>query len=274
MAVRTAPLKAAKPVKSKVMTITPDLAGEWLNRNTHNRPIRNRHVDTLVGVIQRGEWKMNGDPIRFAADGTLLDGQHRLWAIHLAEKPVESLVVEGLPEDTQITIDLGQKRNLGDQLRLMGESNVATMAAAINIVWQMEYGDIRSTRKPSIQQALTMFNKDKDTFRMATKKAGAWTRRLPGSKAAVAACLFQFYKRDADAAEAFLDGVVGGVGLRKDSPMLALRRHMETNKTSTLMMLALIIKAWNYYLEGKSIERLMWRPVGKQAEDFPAIMGG
>lgn len=266
--------KGKSVVTSQVQAITPDLAGEWLNRNTHNRPIRNKWVDQLVGIINRGEWRVNGDAIRFAVDGTLLDGQHRLWAIHLSGKTVESVVMEGLATDTQITMDMGQRRRLADQLRLMGYGSATHLAATLNLKWKMDNGEVRGTLVPTIPQALKVL-KDNPSIVDSLAVARRWNKRVAtGSQAAISVLHYEFNSRDAGAAETYFDSIIEAVGLTPGSPLLALKRHVESARLGTVALMALMIKAWNFYLEGREVERIMWRPVGRQAEDFPQITGG
>lgn len=252
--------------------ITPEMAADWLNHNTHNRTLRNRDVENLKDAILRGEWKYNGDAIRFDVHGTLIDGQHRLWAIVLAETAVESLVIEGLPSDTQFTIDNGAKRKLSDHLKLMGFSNSVALAATINMHWRIQNELVRTARVPTVQQALEIVRHHPE-LEEATKMANRWHRRLRGSTAGIGALYHEFASRDADAADAFFEGIIEGTALNKESPLYALRRQIETSNLGTIMLMALMIKAWNAYIEGRSLTTLSWRPVGKHAEPFPEIRG-
>ena len=95
-------------VTTRMAVITPEQASEWLEQNTHNRKLRTHQVAAMVRDIQAGNWKWNGDSIKFAKDGTLLDGQHRLHAIVESGQPIEMLVIEGLDKDTQATMDTAQ----------------------------------------------------------------------------------------------------------------------------------------------------------------------
>ena len=56
--------------------------------------------------------------IAFSESGRLLDGQHRLHAIVLANKPVTMLVAKNLNENTFSAIDCGVKRTIGDLTNL------------------------------------------------------------------------------------------------------------------------------------------------------------
>lgn len=262
-------------IEAKVMKITPQMAEEWLGRNSHNRPIRNARVEELVGVIERGEWFLNGDSIRFDANGVLSDGQHRLWAIALSGITVESLVVTGLASEAQETIDVGARRNLKDVLSLRGETNASMLAAVLNVKWKLDQGLIRTTRRPSIQQALAVLDAN-PALRDAKGAANKIGDRFKVSSAVVGVCWYEFQSIDPDDADVFFEKLATGVALQEGEAILALRRYMETQtaggpgaKSSALMTHALFIKAWNYYREGRHIERLMWRAAGTNAEPFP-----
>jgi hypothetical protein len=64
-----------------IETITPQMAKEDLTRNTRNRKIAAAHVDAIARELCAGNWMMNAQPICFARDGRLLNGQHRLSTV-------------------------------------------------------------------------------------------------------------------------------------------------------------------------------------------------
>lgn len=265
--------KTTPKITTEIVTITPDLADEWLSHNTHNRQLRNRTVNQLADAIKRGEWIMNGDAIRFAADGTLLDGQHRLWAISISEIACEALVIRGLPNESQMTMDMGARRKLADHLKLQGFTSSTTLAAILNFKWRLDNGYVRTAQVPTIQQAMEILDAHPD-LTDAVAAAGRFHRRFPGSTAVVGTIWYETMSIDSDAAEAFWDQLIEGLGLTEGSPVLAMRRHLETNaKISQPMLAALLIKSWNAYYEGREIDRVYWRPVGVNAERFPVISG-
>lgn len=102
----------------KIETITPEIAREILTRNTNNRAISKRHVDTIAIAITNGHYHLTGEAIRIANDGTLLDGQHRLTACIQANKPFETAVIRGLDTSAMLVIDGGKKRSRQEQLRI------------------------------------------------------------------------------------------------------------------------------------------------------------
>ena len=73
-------------MKNKPIKVTPHLASKWLQKNSCNRPLSQNTVYRYADAILSGEWKLNGDTIRFDSNGTLIDGQHRLHACVKAGK--------------------------------------------------------------------------------------------------------------------------------------------------------------------------------------------
>lgn len=110
-------------------TVTPEIAKGYLEQNTHNRPLSEIRVRQMAEQMRRGEWRLNGDALRFSADGRLLDGQHRLAAIAASGISQPTLVVTGLEDSCFDTIDTGATRKVGDLLALKGVKNAATAAA-------------------------------------------------------------------------------------------------------------------------------------------------
>jgi len=79
----------------------------------------NRHVSANVihkyaRDMAAGRWCLNGQTIKISSSGKLLDGQHRLEAAKKAKRSFQSIVVEGLPEDSFGSLDIGRRRGVAD----------------------------------------------------------------------------------------------------------------------------------------------------------------
>lgn len=124
----------AKGIETVVETITPAKAREYLKKNTNNyRTIKRSVIRSYAEDIKNGRWELNGEPIVFGKNGILKNGQHRLAAIVLANKPADILVVRGV-DDSISKYDLGKKRTDTDILNAEGFECDATLIAAANIV--------------------------------------------------------------------------------------------------------------------------------------------
>src|SRR3982074_1534378 len=114
----------------EIMTITPELAQEWLDRGGNNRKVTRRRIETMSAAIQRGEWQLTGEAIKLDDEGRLRDGQHRLHAIVQAGIPVRSVVARGVSEDAFDVMDTGRSRNAADVLHIHGYPSQNALAAA------------------------------------------------------------------------------------------------------------------------------------------------
>lgn len=113
-------------IETVPMDITPDLALEWLTRNTHNRPLRPAIIKAFKADILGGRILDTHEAIAFTEKDIdkriLVDGQNRLHAImELGEEghtdiSVRLLVAFGVPLEAQRVINTGAKRGAVDQL--------------------------------------------------------------------------------------------------------------------------------------------------------------
>jgi hypothetical protein len=253
--------------------MTPAGAEKLLSGNTHNRTLYQADVDALVGAIQRGEWQFNGDPIRLAPDGTLLDGQHRLWAIFLSGVTCDVLLVRGLEKSSQETMDYGRRRNLRDVLKLRGFKDANNLAAVITYWWRYQSGLLRLPGRPTVRQAIECLAENptlEDALSRARKMRGVFNLTIGTPTAAY----YEFSSINQEQADAFFDSLQSGIDLKDGSPILALRRYLEQHRDSDVrpspvVIHALFIKAWNAYRAGAKVSVVNWKATGMKAEGFP-----
>jgi hypothetical protein len=105
------------------VTVTPAMATRWLETNDINRHVRQSRVEQYARDMTAGHWSPTVEPIKFPTTGTLLDGQHRLWAIVESGATVDLFVASGLDETTQHYMDSGIARTAADDLGMRGETN-------------------------------------------------------------------------------------------------------------------------------------------------------
>lgn len=85
--------RKTKVRKAEVLTITPAMADMMLEKNIGNRKLSPSLVREYASYIRQGLWQENGQAIQITTDGFVVDGQHRLSAVVLADKPISVLVV-------------------------------------------------------------------------------------------------------------------------------------------------------------------------------------
>lgn len=275
-----APIPTTKGLTYTDELVTPDKAKRYLANAAPNRNVRPQLVERYVADMQAGRWVFTADAIRFNKDGELIDGQHRLLACVEAGKSFRSLTVRGLDNSVMPQIDTGAKRSLADVLRLRGDTNVNQVAAAIVTDWRWEQGaPQQSSLHPTIAESLLWLDEHPD-LREATRRAG-FARSSPlrfpiGPTAAVIRRIAA--KHDPEQVEKFLLALQFGADVADDDPRFRLRawalgvnaNSQVLSKPPAYFYHAMLIKAWNYWIAGKKVKLLTWKP---SVEDFPALQG-
>lgn len=95
-----------------IEVITPEIAKEYLKHNRKNRTVMPKTVETYARDISRGAFVTTHQGIAFDTDGELLDGQHRLLAIIVANKPATMMVPRDVPKEAALVTDRGVTRSI------------------------------------------------------------------------------------------------------------------------------------------------------------------
>jgi hypothetical protein len=101
-------------ITTTIETVTPAMAADWLKMNTNNRPLDQKRVQAFADDIRLGRWQTTHQGIALSKDGRLLDGQHRLSAIVVAQRSVQMMVFHGVDPRTFTVMDRGKPRTLRD----------------------------------------------------------------------------------------------------------------------------------------------------------------
>lgn len=103
---------------SIVIDVDPPQAFRWLDGNTHNRPVKQQHVERLARDMKAGRWRLTHQGIAFDTTGLLIDGQHRLWAVIEANVTVKLRVFFNEPPENRHVLDTGERRSNLDVLAI------------------------------------------------------------------------------------------------------------------------------------------------------------
>lgn len=106
--------------RARIMKICPALAAKLLNANARNRSVKPSVVAKYAKDMRDGRWGFSEAAIIIAADGGLLNGQHRLHAIVESGCAQTFVVVRGAPVGCIIDMDQGAKRSTRDAIALSG----------------------------------------------------------------------------------------------------------------------------------------------------------
>lgn len=260
-------------ITTKIMTVTPDIAREWLNG--HNRNLRETVWQRYARDMSAGRWVLNGETIKRSHEGHTLDGQHRLKAIVESGASIETAVVFDLPQEAQETIDRGLPRNLADALKLRGEVNVLILAGAItNAILMVRQPPMHTSNWPSTPEALAWFEEHPSIVE-SISPAERLRHAIKQPSAVGAGVHFTFAAIDQVDADDFFAHLAEGDEQPSGSPILAMRTFLIKNsqlsrgKVDRRRLAAYFVKAWNAYRRGDRIQVMVWRTGGATPEPFP-----
>lgn len=249
--------------------ITPDIAGDWLGANTKNRRLVDKRVKRLASAIRNGEWQpFNGETIKFSKHGRLIDGQHRLAAVILADMPIKTLVARNIDEEAFRTIDSGVKRSSSDTLYLLGEESETQLARTLNALYRwnqykrFNYGDGATTT-----EMLEVLDQH-PTLRLSIPVGFAVHKKVSGAPISLIACLHHVFSSiNAEDAKEFFSKLEEGTDLKATDAIYHLRERLTGPRSFSGKGFrhqdevgAFIIKAWNAYRKGVPMQRLTYRP--------------
>ena len=267
-------------ITSQVELITPTLALEMIKKNTKNRHLGNRAMLRLAAEMTAGRWSLNGETIKIAEDGTLVDGQHRLHAVVVSGVTIQSVVVRGLPAEAQDSVDIGRPRKTADVLTIHDEELPRPLASALNWISRINEGPraIKAPQYATLTPATALLLLESwpslrecvkelstDEFRVVSRKIGMFS-----------AFLAIFRKADKDKANSFFYRLTTGYEITPDDPVGALRafllRERQARASNPDWILAgAVIKAWNDHVVG--VKRKLIKAASEE-EEIPKISGG
>lgn len=256
--------------------ITPDIATQMLLHNHHNRNLKERAIAQYIRDMDAGRWELNGESIIIAESGELMDGQNRLHAVVRSGVTIWSVVVRGIPDNLFKSVGRATKRTISDGLVIGGEAQGALLASVASHIWRYEEFPDRfaSSYVPTPSEIDDLLAKqpgirDSIVFTSRNKVSG-----LVQSRAG--ALYYLFSQIDKDDADDFFSALSTGANLGPENPILRLREWLVNNLANKRRVVggevfAVVIKAWNFYRDGREVGRsgLRWRSQGPAAEPFP-----
>jgi hypothetical protein len=261
--------------RGQILMISPAQAQIYYDHRARNRRIKNQLVEQYAKAIRAGQWRLDGNTLKFNADGQLIDGQHRLLACIKANIPFRTWAVFGISESDAQEIDTGVKRSLADKIMIAGFEVTPNTPSAVK--WYFVLRDLPqgivptglAATPPSTQSTIEIL--EQTEIRKSAKKLWEWGCMAPDrprSLGALAAlhCLFSSY--DDSSPDKFFKSVASGVDVQQDSPVYVLRRRLVSAQRITVAeIIAITIKAFMAFRDGRSLRVLKWKHGGP--EQFP-----
>lgn len=272
-------------VRATTVMVTPEKAESWLRRGGKNRKLIQTQVDRLAKEMLAGRWALDGQTVIFDNQGRLLNGQHRLNAVIQSGCTVLMLVVSGVHDPNAFsTIDTNQTRRgahtILDIEKIANPANVAAIAKRL-LHWENAHDKTRYSftvdawRKIPQADVVAYGIRNNDEIQSMfreIKQALPYRRCKAGS--ALVTALIICNRADEVTTLVFNEGLKTGANLPEKSSVALLRDRLIAPPERRgigweLELMALTIKAWNYFWAGKPMKVLRVIQEGPAAERFP-----
>jgi len=264
-----------------VETITPEVAEEYLKKNLtgRNRNLSQSTVASYAATMKRGEWKLNGESIKFDTDGVLTDGQHRLEAVKKSGCTIQALVVREVSPEAFATYDCGRSRTAGQIIGMQGIQNYNAVAVIVNSLYalrtnKMSFDNTKrgfSTSRVSKltnDQIIKEFENNRSLYIFYGQKAVGIRSRV--GKFAISntylAAVWMHLVEDLGYSQCFVDNFFEQLTSLEtaQTPVInELRKRLLASRDNTTIFtmqykVNLLFKTWNHYVHDENPKRLMW----------------
>jgi hypothetical protein len=251
----------------QTVEITPTMARIMLaEHNRGNRALKQKRF-RYAKDIRDGKWKMHSQGISFARDGLLNNGQNRLTAIVLADRPAKMSVAFGEDRAVFSVLDTGATRGGADTLHVAGVKNTYAAAAAARLFNIVTSAAPRANASYSNDVILQTINDHPGIVDQTTAGQRIATRlKMSGSPATVAFHLIEQSSKYAERLPEFIEYLAVGNIPEKRNPILVLREALKDRRLapprggSYAPLCAAVILAWNLWVRGKgaSLSQITW----------------
>lgn len=266
-----------KGISARVETISPHMAkmlleNQFSDGKLRQRPLSITTAERFARDMSCGNWKLNGESIIIGKSGRLLDGQHRLHAVVLVDQAIQFMVVRGVDDSAFTSMGQSKNRSVADVLFIRGKKYHKHLASIIRMYYAWDsfrkMNHLGGRNSPSTETLLKLLEKHpglEHASRYVGRKFSV-ARFIPIN---VFGSLFYIFEGiDPELRNVFFSKLVDGIGLEKDDPVRMVRDRLismretelrERSRVDPEQKAALIIKAWNYVREGKTVKRVSYR---------------
>lgn len=284
------------------MIVTPEIAKLlfasnpiYVKNNKKTGDMPNRVIGFVTvkeygNQMKLGKWQETGEALKFATDGTLLDGQHRLDACIKNNIPFITVVVFNLPKKTMEAIDIGKTRDDGDFLKMIGYQHSAKFDTTIKfaMMYNKALNGTHSAYKQKMKiRTSLLHNEDIPEFleRLGFGDIGETTLHnslctaidvhkehssissvITPAKIAMLSFIIE-KSWGVDIARAFMKKIYSLLNFTEGDPLSIYRDSMTRLRTKGFdtamhgLEVRYLIRAWNQFVSGKVVKQLNGRDI-------------
>lgn len=258
-------------VTVSIELITPDIAKEWLKKNSNNfRKPTSRTVVAYRKAMSAGEFGLSHDAIGFSTDGQLYNGQHRLLACIASGQPFYNIVARNMPSRSEVQTDVGSPRTLAQILNRTGAIDCAckTTAASCRDACGAFKGLRNYTSAPrgDVQvyeiEEFCLNNRELiSKWRSIVKPNSSGVLGLSRRKVLSLSLIAGAGGDKHGILEDFVTKLITGLNTDPSEPVAALRRKLEQHigrgsRMSDKSQWAALVAAWNKHRKGLDVRNL------------------
>lgn len=265
------------PTEPMVMTVTPDMASDWLSYRNHplNRPLSKSVAGKYQADMEQGRWALTPEGLIFDTRGYIISGQHRLKAVANSGKSFQFWIFPDQSRDIFDVVDQGYKRTAAHVLHVPHAVSIANASRHLAALADDDRWGMPRFPKITTPEIVAVYREWPEVSWYATEASTVYgATGIPvGSHLAL---LAQAARTDhIGRIQPWLDALHTGANLAPGDPRLLLRNRFQggiqvvggTNRRD--LAYALIVKAWNAYAGGQQIQQLRWQ----QREVLPRVIG-
>lgn len=267
-------------MNARIINLTPQVAGELLKKNKHNRKPSDRQISFYVNQMRSGLWKENGEAIIVGNDDKIKDGQHRLLAVIRANYSYRVPLITDVDSSAMDTIDTGKNRSLQDIISLNGYAYPNQKAKIAKLILASSHkskssgvgkqGVMFSSDKTSVSNSagLDYVIENNDFLNKILKMAHQISSKSPNTVISVAdlafiAYMLVGYDLENEDIRGFLKELCGAEYAGDSSASYVYKCMAKAKNTKTHLnrywLRGLIIKSWNNYINGNPpVNRLIF----------------
>lgn len=267
-------------MKTEFKLITPDYAKKLLGNGKLNRDLRKGKIAKYAQDMQSGNWfAETGEAIKIGKSGKLIDGYHRLNAVTEANVAIYFTIAYDVPDEAMAYLDTGSARTARDIFKIREAANAHNVPSIIQSYYKLKRG---SKTLNTNTQTITLNNSE--IWEIYIQNPKYWNDLYNQTynwyvgmyKSLAPSLIGGLYKYFSDIhsqmAFDFFQEVCMGENYTTTSTKLLrdrlLNEKVSVKKTTPMIKIALIIKAWNAYRVKKSIKQLKFNI----EEDFPVAI--
>lgn len=266
------------PSVSGVYDVSPEMASSWWSYRRHPK-LRKFSSDTSARYqkdMEQGRWReATPEGLIFDTEGWIISAQHRLKAQANAGRTLKWRIFVNEPRDISPFLEQGRRRTAADLLTVRYGTYVSSGARHLAAVADGDRWGLPRYGKITVSEVVATYQDWPElTWHVQAVMACQREANIPaGPHLAVLAQAAR--TESVDRITGWLEGVRTGFDLSKGDPRANLRNRFRGGLTSygkvnkRDMTYALIVKAWNAYVNDQRLTVLKFLP----SEELPTVEG-